>query len=39
MAMRSKSGVDWDPVAETTSNEEAKSFLRKEYRSPWKLEF
>lgn len=38
VALRSKERVDWDPVAETTTNEEAKSFLRKEYRAPWKLE-
>ena len=38
VAMRSKQRVDWDPLNETTTNPEAQSFLRRQYRSPWKLE-
>jgi predicted dehydrogenase len=38
IAMRSKQRVDWDPLNETTTNAEARSFLRREYRAPWKLE-
>ena len=38
IAMRSKQRVDWDPVNETTTNAEARSFLKREYRAPWKLE-
>ncbi len=38
IALRSRQRVDWDPVAETTTNAEARSFLRRAYRAPWKLE-
>ena len=38
IAMRSRQRFDWDPLAETTENEEAASFLRREARDPWKLE-
>ncbi len=38
IALRSKQRVDWDPVAETTDNAEARSFLQRPYRAPWKLE-
>ncbi len=38
VAMRGRQRLDWDPVAETTTNPEAQSMLRKEYRAPWKLE-
>ena len=38
VAMRSRQRVDWDPVAETTNNAEARTYLRRDYRPPWKLE-
>lgn len=38
VSLRSRQRVDWDPVAETTENKEAQTFLRREYRAPWKLE-
>jgi hypothetical protein len=38
ISLRSNQRVDWDPIAETTTNQEAQSFLRREYRAPWKLE-
>ena len=38
VSLRSRQRVDWDPVAETTSNKEAQTYLRSEYRPPWKLE-
>ena len=38
VSLRSRQRVDWDPVAETTSNKEAKTYLQREYRPPWKLE-
>ncbi len=37
VAYRSRQRVDWDPQTETTSNKEARPFLRREYRRPWKL--
>ena len=37
VAYRSRQRVDWDPKAETTSNKEARPYLRREYRKPWKL--
>lgn len=38
VAMRSKQRFNWDPIAETTDNAEARSFLSREARDPWKLE-
>ncbi len=38
VSMRSRQRMDWDPVAETTSNKEAQTYLQSEYRPPWKLE-
>ena len=38
VSMRSRQRVDWDPVSETTNNKEAQTYLRNEYRPPWKLE-
>ena len=38
VALRSKQRVDWDPLTETTENAEARSFLQRPYRAPWKLE-
>ncbi len=38
VSLRSRQRVDWDPVAETTENREARTYLRREYRAPWKLE-
>ena len=38
VSLRSRQRVDWEPLAETTENKEAQTYLRKEYRAPWKLE-
>ncbi|MGH9722975.1 MAG: Gfo/Idh/MocA family protein [Bryobacteraceae bacterium] len=38
VALRSKLRIDWDAKAETTQQSPARHFLRREYRSPWKLE-
>ncbi|MBI1358536.1 MAG: gfo/Idh/MocA family oxidoreductase [Acidobacteria bacterium] len=38
VAMRSRQRMNWDPVAETTDNDEARTYLRRDYRPPWKLE-
>lgn len=38
VSLRSRQMVDWDPVNETTNNKEAQTYLRREYRPPWKLE-
>ncbi len=38
VSLRIRQRVDWDPVAETTSNKEAQTYLRREYRAPWRLE-
>ncbi len=38
VSLRSRQRVDWDPVTETTSNAEARTYLQREYRPPWKLE-
>ena len=38
VSMRSRQRVDWDPVSETTNNKEAQTYLRSDYRPPWKLE-
>jgi hypothetical protein len=37
VSLRSRQRVDWDPGTETTSNAEAKTYLSREYREPWKL--
>ena len=38
VALRSRQRVEWDPETETTPNKEAETYLRREYRAPWKLE-
>ena len=38
VALRSKLRLDWDAAKWTTDQKEAHSFLRREYRKPWKLE-
>jgi predicted dehydrogenase len=38
MAYRSKLRLDWDALAETTMQPEARHLLKREYRTPWKLE-
>ena len=38
VALRSKMRVDWDSSRETTAESEARHYLRREYRKPWKLE-
>ena len=38
VSLRSRQRVDWDPVAETTDNKEAQTYLASDYRDPWKLE-
>lgn len=38
VSLRSRQRVDWDPVNETTENKEAQTYLRNDYREPWKLE-
>lgn len=38
VALRSKERFEWDPLAETTDNQEAAGFLKREAREPWKLE-
>jgi len=38
VALRSKLRIDWDSRAETTAQSEARKFLHREYRKPWKLE-
>ena len=38
VALRSRQRVEWDPESETTPNKEAQTYLRREYRAPWKLE-
>jgi len=37
VAYRSRQRVDWDPRTETTTNKEARPYLKREYRKPWKL--
>ena len=37
VALRSRQRVVWDPVAETTPNAEARAYLSREHRDPWKL--
>ena len=38
VSLRSRQRMDWDPVAETTNNKEAQTYLQNDYREPWKLE-
>jgi hypothetical protein len=38
VALRSKLRIDWDARNETTSQSEARKYLHREYRKPWKLE-
>ena len=38
VSLRSRQRIDWDPMEETTENKEAQTYLRKQYRPPWKLE-
>jgi predicted dehydrogenase len=38
VALRSKLRIDWDAQRETTAQSEARHFLKREYRKPWKLE-
>ena len=38
VSLRSRQRVEWDPESETTPNKEAATYLRREYRAPWKLE-
>ncbi len=38
VALRSKLRIDWDSKAETTAQKEARKYLHREYRKPWKLE-
>lgn len=38
VSLRSRQRVDWDPDTETTSNKEARTYLRREHRPPWTLE-
>ena len=37
VALRSKVRVDWDVASLTVKQSEAKPFLKREYRKPWKL--
>ena len=37
-ALRSRQRVEWGPDTETTPNKEVATYLRREYRAPWKLE-
>jgi hypothetical protein len=37
VALRSRQRVEWNPQTETTPNQEAATYLKKEYRAPWKL--
>jgi predicted dehydrogenase len=38
VSYRSKLRVDWDGQKETTAQAEARPYLKREYRKPWKLE-
>jgi predicted dehydrogenase len=38
VALRSKLRIDWDAKAETTAQKDARKYLHREYRKPWKLE-
>lgn len=37
VALRSRQRVEWDPRTEITPSAEARTYLRREYRSPWRL--
>jgi predicted dehydrogenase len=37
VALRSRQRVEWDPKTETTPAKEAQTYLKREYRAPWKL--
>jgi predicted dehydrogenase len=37
VALRSRQRVEWDPRTETTPVKEAQTYLKREYRAPWKL--
>lgn len=37
ISYRSRQRLDWDPKTETTTNKEAQTYLRREYRKPWEL--
>jgi predicted dehydrogenase len=37
VSLRSRQRVEWDPKTETTPQKEAETYLRREYRPPWKL--
>jgi hypothetical protein len=37
VALRSRQRVEWDPKTETTPVKEAQTYLKREYRAPWKL--
>ena len=38
VSLRSRQRIEWNPETETTDNKEARTYLRREYRPPWKLE-
>lgn len=38
LAYRAKMRLDWDDRAHTVEQKDARKFLRREYRAPWKLE-
>jgi hypothetical protein len=38
LAYRAKMRLDWDDRAYTVEQKDARKFLRREYRAPWKLE-
>lgn len=38
VSLRSRQRIEWNPETETTDNKEALTYLRREYRPPWKLE-
>ena len=38
VAYRAKTRLDWDESAHTVTQKDARKFLRREYRAPWKLE-
>ena len=38
VALRSRMRLDWDDRTQTVLQEEARPYLRREYRDPWKLE-
>jgi hypothetical protein len=38
LAYRARMRLDWDDRAHTVEQRDARKFLRREYRAPWKLE-